>query len=757
MKLRNQSILTILPARPNQRRMAAAIAVLALTICMGRSAAFAGDIDSAKRQLEKVKVDVGSSSWDSVEQDIKSTEEFLDGLPDAERAPVQKELDALKAKAMAGLKENKSKFILETSKRDLDSAADDLTSSPARASEFIDKAIAKLTSDDAKKYVEADALKKLLARATSLQTMSANKTAGMKLDFAAPIIKELDEAMAAGPFKAVKSNEDMDHVSQQLNSLISRIRGSMEGLPPTDARVKAINDKLAGYQKQIASAEGGAMASQAAENLAHQWKAEQEYFAGWELEKKGPTWDQYLHEQSDAMSNLQMPKTVELLTRMNQWFDESGIKPIVEQYKDDKSVKATLAEAHKAVDTAAAKLHAAFSGVLDGAEKVETPKDSSDRDKAGRLAERADMWLKGTQYHDQDVARAKKLAEKWAGAMAGDAAALDAALTKLTADATTAWPAIAGAIKAEEGFTPDKLDQFKGKIIHLKGNNRLGWDYMTGAYQFAKEINGMPVAGKFDAKVAAAVEAVKKQTGQELPDEGWDLYATVEGPGRIKERKEETGKVKIDGQEVGTVTAERNDAIPCAVVRIFALHVGPVAVGSNSPAVAPAAAPSGAGGSSGLKGSNDAAVVPAIAGTTGTVVTEGSSSFKKLEHFAELLLCLAAAALVMMKSGSIIPQSTAGTGSTSGTVVSNDNIAFAGLAIAVLGVLWLLAKLIFGDLLPALSLTLAGVYISADWLRARNVLPQSMVDKTKPLGIPIAGATAIFGVLHLFLSHVVLF
>lgn len=67
--------------------------------------------------------------------------------------------------------------------------------------------------------------------------MAASKSAGMKLDRAAPIMKELDGAMAAGPFKDVKSNEDMDHATQELNSLMSRVRGAIEGIPSTDPRV----------------------------------------------------------------------------------------------------------------------------------------------------------------------------------------------------------------------------------------------------------------------------------------------------------------------------------------------------------------------------------------------------------------------------------------------------------------------------------------------------------------------------------------
>jgi hypothetical protein len=39
--------------------------------------------------------------------------------------------------------------------------------------------------------------------------------------------------------------------------------------------------------------------------------------------------------------------------------------------------------------------------------------------------------------------------------------------------------------------------------------------------------------------------------------------------------------VKVDGQEIGTVTAEGSQSVPCVVVRIFAVHAGPVAVKSS--------------------------------------------------------------------------------------------------------------------------------------------------------------------------------
>ena len=712
----------------------AALAGLALS-----SAVFAGDIESAKQKLERVKVDVENKSWDSISDDIKATQEFLDSVPAAEADPVRKELDALKLKADAGMKEFKSKGIVATAKGALDRAADEISQRPLDAKDLVDKAKGILDSDDAKKFVDADQLAKLKSRADSLGKMAMTKAADTKLDFANQIVKQLDETMAAEPFKG-KTGDEVDRAARDVNSVMSRIRGALEGVPATDPRVKAINDKIAAYDKVVKSATGNAMAGEAAAQLANMWKAQQEYFAGWDKETAPPTWEQFSQTISNEMGQLMMPKTVEVLVRMNGWFDQGAVKQTADQYKDDASVKATLAEAHKTQDAAAAKLHAAFNGVLDGAEKAPTPKDDSQRNRADYLADRANMWFKGTPYLEQDVARAKKLDAKWKGEVEGKAAALAEAQTKLTAAAANAWPAMASAMKAEDGFTPDKLDQFKGKTIHIKANNRAGWDYNPAGYDFACQINGMAVAGKFDANVKAAAAAARQQTGQDLPDEAWDLYATVEGPGKIPQRVTATGKVKVDGQQVGTVESEGEKSVDCAVIRIVALHAGPVAVGPGGSSVA-------TGGGAPSNGGPTAVVA-------GTPVVSGGTSGKLLEHLFELGLCVAAAALVLLKSGAVV----AGTPlpSQTGAAVTapgSDTVSLAGLAVIALGVVWLLAKGIVGDLLPALSLTLAGVCISADWLAARNILPVNLRSTLKGMAIPIAAATVIFGFLHIFVAN----
>lgn len=323
--------------------------------------------------------------------------------------------------------------------------------------------------------------------------------------------------------------------------------------------------------------------AEAVQELQRMWKERQEEMAGWQEEKKGPTWKQFLANQPDGADKLLMPKTIETLAAVKYWLDLDHVKETAEQAKNEAAAKTIMADARKTVDESGAKLNAAFNNLLDEAERDNAQAQNElARIKADDLRLAADHWFEGTPYHDRNVARARKLKEKWEAMVASGEKQRDEALAKMTADAAAAWPAMASSIQAQDGFTPDKLDAFKGKIVRIKGNNRLGSDYNPGDYDYVHEINGMPVAGRFTPAVAEAVDKATKQTAHDLPGSDWDIFAVVEGPGRISHRTHSNGKLKVDGQEVGTVTAEGQQSVPCVVVRIFAVHAGPVAVKANS-------------------------------------------------------------------------------------------------------------------------------------------------------------------------------
>src|SRR5207302_3909270 len=175
-----------------------------------------------------------------------------------------------------------------------------------------------------------------------------------------------------------------------------------------------------------------------------------EEMAGWQDERKGATWKQFMTNQPDDADKLLMPKTVDAVVRMNQWFGLE-VESAVEDNKNDADVKAILAEAHKTFGAAAAKLNDAFNNVLSEADKDEgNYKDEVAIAQVDALRLAADHWFEGTPYHDRNVARARKLNEKWKAKREESEQAREALLAKQTADASAKWPAIAASIKGAQ-------------------------------------------------------------------------------------------------------------------------------------------------------------------------------------------------------------------------------------------------------------------------------------------------------------------
>src|SRR2546423_15171789 len=79
--------------------------------------------------------------------------------------------------------------------------------------------------------------------------------------------------------------------------------------------------------------------SEAGQELGASWKGHKEEMAGWQDERKGATWSQYLSNQPDDADKLLMPKTVEAVIQLNQWFGLDLVKSAAEENKNDADVK----------------------------------------------------------------------------------------------------------------------------------------------------------------------------------------------------------------------------------------------------------------------------------------------------------------------------------------------------------------------------------------------------------------------------------
>jgi hypothetical protein len=216
--------------------------------------------------------------------------------------------------------------------------------------------------------------------------------------------------------------------------------------------------------------------------------------------------------------------------------------------------------------------------VLVEIERQPMPGREADRAKIRYLIHDAQQWFEGTKYKDANVARAVAIENKWNAEVARIQKERAETLKRMTAEASAAWPKIEAKSGAASGFTPADAERWKGKTIKIKGYyNRTGWDF-DSMYDFAVDIKGIPVAGTYAPHVREAYNQAQEKSHYGIDDHtGWDLIAVVEGMGTINRRVTTEWKDKDSHQILFKTEGHRAD--PCVIIRIIALHTGPLAVG----------------------------------------------------------------------------------------------------------------------------------------------------------------------------------
>jgi hypothetical protein len=194
------------------------------------------------------------------------------------------------------------------------------------------------------------------------------------------------------------------------------------------------------------------------------------------------------------------------------------------------------------------------------------------------MIDKARGLFEGTEHMDARVTRAKALHDKWEAEIEAERAAYDALYWELSTKADAAWPAIASAIAAEDGFDPSMSD-WRGKTVRINRlRNRIRWDF-SGPLDFAIWVNGVPVVGNFEPRVREAFYAAEEQTKSSIDDHtDWDAIIVVGGPGQVKQRFTKTVKVTVAGK-LEEARVEEWLPVNCVMCKVIALHAGPVAVG----------------------------------------------------------------------------------------------------------------------------------------------------------------------------------
>jgi hypothetical protein len=332
--------------------------------------------------------------------------------------------------------------------------------------------------------------------------------------------------------------------------------------------VRAIEERLAAVDERIAQACTALDAEQARARVNEAWRIECEAIAGWEEE-----------QHAGGAATLEMPKSALALRRLSHFLADGELARLRAAHGADGEVQTPFAEADRVRTVAAEKLDAAYRAVLAALESAPRPASRLDLEEPGRLAARARSDLEGTPYAEPNAARANALYERWQAEIAADRANREAKYRELSALADAAWPAIAAAIKAEDGFDPAE-SQSRGKTVRFNGiRNRIGWDF-SGRYDFAMWVGDVPVVGNYDERVNAAVNKACERAGLPLDDHtDWDVVFVVGGPGKIKQRYRVTVRDR-NQREIGTIEEWR--PVDCVMCTVSALRAGPVAIGPSS-------------------------------------------------------------------------------------------------------------------------------------------------------------------------------
>lgn len=507
---------------------------------------------------------------------VRRAVQAAQGAPEAERGPIladaaalTKQIDAADLKAQ---RDEEARRVDEQVSRYVGTADNSIQTGVVSDPEWIDKSQDLLASNDVKTYMDPARLKEYQAKLDAIRVKLRDHNKAAALERSAENLKELEEKVSANPFKG--ATEVTAHgIYTDLKALSDRVRAELRdgNVPKDDPEIKAAIARLDAANAKIDTAAGKWALQQTEQQFASSWKSTSNDFGGWEAEKLDP--------KAAAKRRVEgLDKTRRAISGSVYWLNQADNKQIVAKNKDDAVIASTVQAAQKTLDIASAKLNDAFNAVIAQAERAPMPDRESDRSEILWLAGDASGWFEGTKYKEANVARATALDAKWKAEVAQAEKEQEATLKKLTAQADAAWPAIEASVAPDKGFNPSEAQQWKGKIIEVKGYyNRSGWDF-DGAYDWAATIKGTAVAGNYDPRVRQAFDEGSRHTKFGINDHvGWDVIAIVEGPGQIKRR------TKIDWRDKETheliLKTESYVAEPCVVIKVIGLHAGPVAVG----------------------------------------------------------------------------------------------------------------------------------------------------------------------------------
>ncbi|MCE9607678.1 MAG: hypothetical protein K8U03_22550 [Planctomycetia bacterium] len=556
--------------------------VLTLSLSLFAPTTTSADEAGAQKYLAQAKQQVADKETaDKIDITLRLSEAELTGVDQAKKDPILKEIAALRTGMQtAAADEFKKNLGRELDKR-FEQAQGQLGLRQTGINKELDDLEALLKDP---KTTAALGPEKTTEYRTKLSTFRAVNTQKMQEETIAVMKRGVESTEAKFPewLTDLKSDSpnSRDGAAQSFQRRLDEFQGLAKEVPVGSSAVAELATRMNKMKAQVDALYGTAMVVEIADRLKRNWEIGIDEIAGWEAETTPPKFADLVTQSSAANSRLGAPKTVELLSRANQFFANLETNTEAKPYLQTSPLKEFVASIGAQRAAAYQKLGGFADVIL--AEAAATKLSQRSRDRLESFGQDdLRLSLAGHPQLAAFQARAQQPIAAFDQSMASVAVAHGDALATMTKEAAVNWPTLIKDIKADEKFDPTKAPAFIGKLIRLRSNrNEAGWGYgIEGGFDYITEINGKPVAGKYAPAVRAAVDDMKKKTGLDsLPEETpYDVIARVDSGVATLQRREQR-EVKFSGDLQGSLSGEAKVPVEAPIVTVVGLYCGPVAV-----------------------------------------------------------------------------------------------------------------------------------------------------------------------------------
>ena len=726
------------------------------------------DEAEAIKYIDKAKAAIEDQfpNLETAEGALKLAEAELDDVAAPKKAELTARIAELRKKATE-VSGGKAKAVVDKEVKDtlrnLESRFGELSRVAGDMTQDLDEFEAKLKSNEYKQALGEAEIGKLLKKVAVYRKVNAANVSKMSVEKFTREMESLDKKWPE-ILEGLKEEGGRDSAATDFGRIQETVDKMIPSLPADDPAVVKGLDKYRKTVAQFNEIYGKAMAAEVLVRLKESWEIYKDDWAGWEKETTGPTLSEMLHQQSEAMSHLMAPKSAELISRANYWLELRDKDPKAKALAGEPSIKAFVDQVKASRQACWDKIAKSANAILTEAEKTKLNKDSRDRlERFGNDDLR--LSLAGYPGLEPLQARAKKLVEAFDGGAVIDAAAKENAYDAMVATAAANWPKMVASVKPVEGFDPGNAAAFKGKIVVIKKWNRMGWDFKPNGFDFACKLNGRPVAARYSPEINAAISAMQKQTGHDMPEEtDYTLICTYDGTiGRVIEFQDREGTISADNGAQARVRGRVEVAVDAPVLKVFGLYCGPIAVlnSQGSSAAPPASSgqavvaaalvvPAQQGGSTGA-GTGGGTTAAASTSVAVTVPARASGGESMLWRFLILLVGLTAAAALLLEARFAPLLSLPRIGVVRAKLDDNK-LALIGIGCAIMGVLWLLRGFIYRDFLVSAAIVAAGALAALDMLVARGIVAETLAAKLRRNATLVGLTCAAMVILHLIIG-----